>query len=127
MVNQQDGGAPLTDDVRALDVVESVESITFVFGALIGPGPATGVEPMPVEALVFTGTVDGGTKRLVEGRPADPAVAEEFVATRSFVNITGSENRGHVPPDHPDPAASRRERRAAPDPGGCLRGADEAE
>jgi len=88
IVTQQDGGAPATAAVRALDAVESAASITFVFGGLsrAGSDPANG----PLDALVFAGNYRANFSRLIDGRDVDPGVAGEFVASRAFADVAGA-------------------------------------
>jgi ABC-type lipoprotein release transport system permease subunit len=83
LVTQDDRGKPLTDQVAALPGVESVDSLSFVFGGLGEPG-----ETRFDNALVFIGTYRANGLRLVEGRDADPADEHEFVATRHFADTT---------------------------------------
>ena len=80
MVIQQDGGQPITDQLRALPGVESAEALTFVFGALIPAG-----SDAPIDALPLIGSIEAARARLLAGRAPDPAMAGEFVATPSFI------------------------------------------
>lgn len=74
------GGAPRTDAVAALPGVESAESVTFVFGGIVGTQADDDNE------LVFSGTPRALGMALVSGREADPNNPNEFVASRSFTN-----------------------------------------
>lgn len=85
IVIQQDGGPPITDQVRALPAVESADSITFIFAALLRPGTDEAIDALP-----FVGTTHGFRGRLVSGRAANPAIAAEFVATESFAKVAGA-------------------------------------
>jgi ABC-type antimicrobial peptide transport system permease subunit len=76
---QDDRGKPLSSQVAALPGVESVDSMSFVFGGLVDPG---GKELD--FALEFAGSFRPSGVRLVDGRAADPTNEHEFVATRSF-------------------------------------------
>ena len=79
-VIQDDRGKPLDRQVAALPGVQSVDSMSFVFGGL---SDATGNSlDFP---LVFSGSFRAAGVRLVEGREPDPGNEHEFVATRTFV------------------------------------------
>ena len=77
---QDDRGKPLDRQVAALPGVESVDSMSFVFGGL---SDASGNNLD--FALVFAGSFRPSGVRLVDGRAPDPANEHEFVATRNFV------------------------------------------
>ncbi|MEY2522889.1 MAG: putative transport system permease protein [Ilumatobacteraceae bacterium] len=77
---QDDRGKPLDRKVAALPGVESVESMSFIFGGL---SDASGNNLD--FALEFAGSFHPSGVRLVDGRAADPANEHEFVATRNFV------------------------------------------
>jgi FtsX-like permease family len=74
-------GRPRTAEVAALPGAASVDSVTFIFGAMFRPGSAEGVN-----ASVFSGSPRATGTRLVAGREASPEVAGEFVASRNFIN-----------------------------------------
>lgn len=78
----QEGGRSIADAVAALPGAKSVESASFVFGALVQP---TGE---PLDSATFSGSYLPIGMRLVEGRDADPNVAAEFVASRKFIDTT---------------------------------------
>ena len=80
---QDDRGKPLDRQVAALPGVESVDSMSFVFGGLSDAG-GNNLD----FSLVFAGSFRPGGVRLVDGRAADPANEHEFVATRNFVGRT---------------------------------------
>lgn len=85
MVIQQDGGPPVTDQLRGLPGVESADALTFVFAGLVPGG-----SDAPVDALPFIGTVAAVRGRLLAGRAPDPTRAGEFVATPSFIASAGA-------------------------------------
>lgn len=85
IVVQQDGGQPITDQLRSLPAVESAESLTFVFAAVIPAGADA-----PVDALPFVGSVESVRGRVIAGRAANSNVAGEFVATPSFIASAGA-------------------------------------
>ena len=99
---EQMAGAPRTADLEGLDAVEAVRSATFVFGGL-DPGSedqsdlGRQVETSKdfgdrelVDALVFAGSSEPLTIRVVEGRLPDPEVPTEFVVSRDFAEETGT-------------------------------------
>ena len=79
-VNQQ-GGRPLTEKVRKLPAVDSVESLTFVFGALVPKDP----DAQPFDASTLAGSIVSADAHLVAGRLPDPKVPGEFVAGKRFL------------------------------------------
>lgn len=79
-VIQDDRGKPLDRQVAALPSVDSVDSMSFVFGAL-SDNSGNNLD----FSLVFAGSFRPGGVRLVDGRQTDPANEHEFVATRNFV------------------------------------------
>ncbi len=83
---QDDRGKPLDRQVAALPGVESVESMSFVFGGL-SDASGNNLE----FALEFAGSFHPGGVRLVDGRATDPSNEHEFVATRNFVRQTSIE------------------------------------
>jgi hypothetical protein len=82
----QQGGRPLTDEVRKLSAVDSLESLTFVFGALV-PAKSGG---QPIEASTLAGSIVAGGAHLVSGRLPDLKSRGEFVASKQFLRSTGS-------------------------------------
>jgi FtsX-like permease family len=76
----QEEGRPRTAEVAALPGAASVDSVTFVFGALFQPGSSENLD-----ATVFAGSHRAVGTRLVAGREANPEVAGEFVASRRFI------------------------------------------
>jgi putative ABC transport system permease protein len=82
----QQGGRPLTDRVRKLPAVDSAASLTFVFGALVPK--ADGAQPL--DASTLAGSILAGGAHLVRGRLPDPKVPGEFVASKTFMESTGS-------------------------------------
>ena len=82
---EQAGGAPRTAELEALPATESIETVTFLFGAVMVPGSEA-----PVDAIVFAGSQGPVGSRLVDGREADPARPDEFVASRPFVESAGA-------------------------------------
>ncbi len=85
MVIQQDGGPPITEQLRALSCVDSAEGLTFAFGVLIPAGADA-----PIDALSFIGSIEAPRGRLLAGREPDPAMPGEFVATPSFIASAGA-------------------------------------
>ncbi len=83
-VDQSDG-YPLTDEIAALPGVRSVAFATFMFGALIAEGATT-----PVDALTFAGQADALTVQVVTGREPAPSAPGEFVASETWVALTGA-------------------------------------
>ncbi len=77
----QEEGRPRTAEVAALPGAASVDSATFVFGALFAPGSSDGLG-----ASVFTGSYRAIGTRLVAGRDVNPDVATEFVASKDFID-----------------------------------------
>lgn len=77
----QEQGRSRASEVAALAGAASVESMTFVFGGLIGPGGSD-----PLDVLTFGGSVAASSSRLVAGREPDAGVDGEFAATQSFVD-----------------------------------------
>ncbi|MBK5331382.1 MAG: hypothetical protein JJD93_05390, partial [Ilumatobacteraceae bacterium] len=80
---QDDRGKPLDRQVAALPGVESVDSMSFLFGGLADAN-GNNLE----FALEFAGSFRPSGVRLVDGRAVDPANEHEFVATRNFVRQT---------------------------------------
>lgn len=78
---EQASGPPRGADVAALPAVRAVEVATFVFGGLLGDGDG------PLDVLVFAGELGPTRSRVVEGRA--PREANEFVASRSFLDLNG--------------------------------------
>jgi len=102
MMVEQLAGEPRTGELEGLDAVEAVRSATFVFGGL-DPGSehqsdlGRQVETSKdfgdrelVDALVFAGSSEPLTMRVVEGRLPDPEVPTEFVVSRDFAEETGT-------------------------------------
>jgi hypothetical protein len=87
----QQGGRPLTDKVRKLPAVDSLESLTFVFGALV-PAKSHG---QPIEASTLAGSIAAGGAHLIGGRLPEPRAPGEFVASKKFVESTGSSLGDH--------------------------------
>lgn len=80
-------GDPSRDNaIEELPAVDEVESITFVFAGFLDPSSEE-----PLESLVFVGSHVATGSHLVGGREPDPAVPGEFVATKSFVDMSGSQ------------------------------------
>src|SRR4051794_40238004 len=79
-VVQDDRGRPRDGEIAALPGVNSVDTMSFVFG-----GMADKDGNMLDFPLVFAGSFRPAGVALVEGRPADPNNLHEFVATRNFV------------------------------------------
>jgi hypothetical protein len=77
---QTDRGKPLASRVAALPDVESVDSMTFLFGGLRDTDGNQLDYP-----LTFVGSFRPSGLRLVDGRETDPANEHEFVATRNFL------------------------------------------
>lgn len=77
----QEDGRPRTAQVAALPGAESVDSMTFVFGAMFRPGSSE-----TLEGIEFSGSYGATGAQLVSGRDANPQVAGEFVATRTFID-----------------------------------------
>ena len=86
--------------VAALPGVESVDSMSFLFGGLSDP---SGKELD--FALEFVGSFRPSGVRLVDGRATDPTNEHEFVATRSFVRRSSAEDRRRVEPRDADAGA----------------------
>ena len=84
---EQRSGRPRTAEVERLAAVEEARSATFVFGAVVPSG--SGLEEA-ANALVFAGPPNALGLAIVDGRAPDPAVTDEFAATRSFVEATGA-------------------------------------
>jgi ABC-type antimicrobial peptide transport system permease subunit len=80
-LTQDDRGQPLTSQVAALPDVESVDSMSFLFGGLSDTDGNDLDYP-----LTFVGSFRPSGLRLLDGRETDPANEHEFVATRNFVN-----------------------------------------
>ncbi|MGZ4765173.1 MAG: ABC transporter permease [Ilumatobacteraceae bacterium] len=77
----QNDGRPRTKEVAALPGTASAHSITFVFGLLIPTGASESIDSSD-----FSGSYLATGVRLVAGRDVDPAIAGEFVASRSFID-----------------------------------------
>jgi putative ABC transport system permease protein len=84
LVTQIYGGRPRTGEIGGLAGVASIESVTFVFGEVVGPTTDD------LGALVFSGSPPAIGMRLVSGRQTDPDIADEFVATQDFVDATNA-------------------------------------
>jgi hypothetical protein len=82
---EQASGPPRTAEVEALPAVAGVNTATFVFGGLVGTG-----EDEPVEALVFAGSHTAFGARVTGGREPERSAPGEFVATSSWVSLTGA-------------------------------------
>lgn len=79
---EQQVGLPRTDEVAGLPSVERVEAATFLFAGFVPEGAEE-----PTDALSFAGSPEAVGARVVEGREA--RTADEFVATGSFIDLTG--------------------------------------
>lgn len=90
---EQPRGRPRTEQLAALPAVATVDTATFVFGALQTP------DGEYVDSLVFAGSQDAFGTYLTEGVEPNPGVpgefpAEfrgEFIASQSFADSTGAE------------------------------------
>ncbi len=87
----QQSDRPLTDAVRKLPSVDSVDSITFVFGALVPRAP----DAQPLDASTLAGSIVSAGAHLVAGRLPDPKVPGEFVASKKFLESSGSSVGDH--------------------------------
>jgi hypothetical protein len=85
---QQEGGRPVTEQIRALPAVAEIVAATFVFGQLV---PAGAPPEQAVDGLVFAGNQLAFGTRVVEGRDAGPANPEEFVMSRSLAASAGAQ------------------------------------
>lgn len=84
MILQETDARLRADEIAALPDVESAASVTYIFGGISPPNGEF------IEASVFAGLPEAAGTRLVSGRAADPADEHEFVASRSFVDLTGA-------------------------------------
>ncbi|MGI9119041.1 MAG: ABC transporter permease [Acidimicrobiales bacterium] len=82
---EQASGPPRTAEVEALPAVAGVNTATFVFGGLVGPGGD------PVESLIFAGSYTAFGARVTGGREPERSAPGEFVATSSWVSLTGAQ------------------------------------
>jgi hypothetical protein len=87
----QMGGRSLADSVRKLPSVDSVRSLTFVFGGFVPSSP----DAPSVDASTLAGSIQAAGAHLVSGRLPDPKVPGEFVAGKRFVESTGSSLGDH--------------------------------
>ncbi len=85
-VTQEEGGPPRTDEVGPLPGVTEAASYTFVFGIV-----RSGATHEPIDAIVFGGSELAVGARIISGRATDPTVEGEFVATPSFLELSGAE------------------------------------
>ena len=86
----QNNGAPVTDQLEALPSVDAVAAASFVFGGLAADnGP-------DLNALLFAGSLDAVSTRLVAGRAPAPDAPGEFVASQGMVDAAGLEIGDHV-------------------------------
>lgn len=76
---EQASGRPRGQDVATLPAVRTVEAATFVFGGLLDD------EGVPLDVLVFAGELGPLRSQVVAGR--EPRSADEFVASRSFLDL----------------------------------------
>ncbi len=92
-VQQEDTGeGPLTDEVAALPAVAGLESATFVFGGFTPVGAdADAFNQKTFVGLVFAGSQASFGTVVVAGREPDPQNPAEFVATKSFLERSGSQ------------------------------------
>ncbi len=81
---EQASGPPRTAEVQALPAVAGVDTATFVFGGLIGTGED------PVESFIFAGSHTAFGERVTGGRGPEPSAPGEFVATSSWLSLTGA-------------------------------------
>jgi hypothetical protein len=90
-------GRPRFDEVDALPIVEEVRSLTFI-GANVGGGEPVGEGGgLGGEVNPFAGTGPVPGARLLQGRFADPARPEEFVANLAFAEMFGAEVGDRLP------------------------------
>ncbi|MEY2445235.1 MAG: putative transport system permease protein, partial [Ilumatobacteraceae bacterium] len=82
LIYQQEG-RPRTAEIAALPGAASVDSATFIFGAMFAPGTTNNVD-----ATMFAGSYRATGSQLVAGRDVSPTVAGEFVASRPFIEAT---------------------------------------
>lgn len=82
---EQPHGRPRAHDLTALPAVRAVRTITFVFGGLVPAGADA-----PADVLVFAGSQEAFGTRMIAGRVPNAAAPNEFIASRSFVETTGS-------------------------------------
>ena len=85
VVQDTQGGPPLTAEVAALPGVESAASASFVFGGFL-----ESTAEQADGSYVFAGSPRPLGLDLVEGRLANPSSEHEFVATRTFVDLHGA-------------------------------------
>lgn len=88
---EQVSGPPLTAELAALPSIGTVASVTFVFGMMLPITTASDAPGQPVETLVFAGTQAGFGGVIVDGREPDPTAPSEFMASASFIEVTGAE------------------------------------
>jgi putative ABC transport system permease protein len=82
---EQASGQPRTAEVEALPAVAAVDTATFVFGGLVATGGGD-----PVEALTFAGSHRAFGARVTDGREPERSTPGEFVATSSWLLLTGA-------------------------------------
>src|SRR5215475_8464115 len=81
---EQRAGAPLTDRIAALPIVQDVAAYTFVFGGL-----ESKVHTVPDSLVAFAGRRPL-TSRVVAGHDLDPREPHQFIADASFTKATGA-------------------------------------
>ena len=86
VVIYQPAGLPLTDEIRQLPGVTSVDAITFVLAFLLRPDGTPVDEPNP-----FAGDDDTFGARVVEGRFVDPDNPGEITVNESAASLLGAE------------------------------------
>ena len=76
---QEQSGPPRGEDLRRLPAARHVETATFVFGGLLGPGSS----PLSEDLVVFAGSATAIGERVGEGRAPASDRPNEFVLARS--------------------------------------------